>query len=92
MTISPKKDFLASPDAKIVADMVSKPEFRRAMNAALLQFQIDQMRPVDSKADWAMADAASWRVSGAVAFAQALMNITDVPEKSSPRIQQNLTT
>ena len=92
MTISPKKDFLASPDAKTIADAVSKPEFRRAINAALLQYQVDQMRPLMSESDKEKADSASWRVAGAVAFAMMLLNIADAPTKSSPKIQQNLTT
>lgn len=92
MNISPKKDFLASPDAKTIADMVSKPEFRRAINAALLQYQVDQLRPLMSESDKALADSASWRITGAVAFATMLLNIAEVPTKSSPKIQQNLTT
>lgn len=73
-------------------DLIARDDFKRAIDAALLQFQaeeaFDNIKNPDLNAHMASAN----RQAGAVKFVAILRTMTVVPPASKPMVQDNLET
>jgi hypothetical protein len=78
--MTPKDDFLKTPEAKTHADLVGTPAFKSAMRFALLEFVASQPRGPAIAEAW---DAHS-QLQGAMRFASILEKLSTVEESPQP--------
>ena len=74
--MTPKTDFLKTPDAKTHADLVNTPAFKSAMRFALLEFMERQPRGAAIAEAW---DSHS-QLQGAIKFSRILEELSTVEE------------
>lgn len=87
MNLTPKKDFLAKKEwATIHRDLVAAPNFREALNAALLEQVLALPQTTNSEA----AAAAYHSIMGARQFVTHLLNIAEQAKSAPEPLPTNL--
>lgn len=85
---TPKEAFLAdAAQAKRHADLVARPELRRALEVALLEHQRRATNALASAPDPA---AAAWRLAGAQEFVAIFLGLADLTAPAPRRDPDNL--
>ena len=80
MTLKPKDEFLLTPDAKLLADLVEAKWFQRCCFAALAQMQIEMGNAESLAKGW---DSFS-QLCGARRVLNTLLSLPDPKEKPKP--------
>ena len=73
-------------------DLIERPEFKRAVDAALLQMQAEEAFDTIKNPDLNAHMASANRLAGAVKFVAILRTMTVVPPTPKPAPQDNLVT
>lgn len=71
--IAPKQAFQKTSHAKTHLDLVTTPGFHRAIEAALLEMQLNQIGSADASENW-------HQLEGAKKFIRILMDLAEPPE------------
>lgn len=75
-SISPKKRFLLSPDAKVHADIVLKESFLNACTIALAEMQMNMPESGDPSKSW----DSHCQMVGARKYLSYLLNLSEAPD------------